>query len=544
MQTKKQTLQKHFTISRASLGDESEKIKQTLLSLKAKKKEITTSLLLLEEVMVKLYEHNSTDRFAVRIKRFLGSVTLVISQEGSPFNPFASDELWQTESESYLRNQIFRAYKAVLDYSYLNGKNTITITIKQSEYKAMYMTFAAMILGIFFGIVLRQLPPAISSTATNVMNIIQSLFTNALAFLLVPVVLFSIITSFSIFSVDDLSRIGGKTLFWVLVTATVALVISFSVSYAFFGGSVPVFPDIFMSGSEEFSKETLSFNELLLSIVPPNILPLLNGKMLPLLFVSAFTGISISILGDKVSGIRSLCKEANTLFLKMTGTVTSYIPVVAFTAMTLLVYSSPVETILILLSYVAAVVLGIASLFLVYMLLILIKAHISPIPFLKKVGFFYWTLFALSSSSAAIPLSMETCRKKLGISDKISSFVIPLGSVVHKTGTCISVIIAVYMLGRMFGTSFNVAEMVKLGLLTFLFSLGLTGYANGLICIAMLLPTVGPGIPVSSVGFVIGVYSIVKRFQSAGNTVGNIAVALLIAKEEQELDKSVYEATE
>ena len=100
MQTKKQTLQKHFTISRASLGDESEKIKQTLLSLKAKKKEITTSLLLLEEVLVKLYEHNSTDRFAVRIKRFLGSVTLVISQEGSPFNPFASDELWQTESDN------------------------------------------------------------------------------------------------------------------------------------------------------------------------------------------------------------------------------------------------------------------------------------------------------------------------------------------------------------------------------------------------------------------------------------------------------------
>ena len=542
MRKKKQPLQKRFNISRASLGDESEKIKQTLLALKAKNKEVTASLLLLEEVMVKLYEHNSKDQFDVRIKNILGSVTLVISQAEQEYNPFASDELWEAESETYLRNMIFRAYKAFLDYSYHDGKNIITITVKQSESKAMYMTFAAMILGIIFGIILRQVPSAASSAATNVMNVIQTVFMNALAFLLVPVVLFSVITSFSNFSGNDLSRIGGKTIIWFLITAALALVISFSVSYLFFGGSVPAFPDVFVSGSEDFSNETLSFKELILSIVPQNIMPLLSGKMLPLLFVSIFTGISISVLGDKVNGIRSLCKEANTLFLKMTGTVTSFIPVVAFTAMALLVFSSPVETILVLLSYVLSVAVGIASLFVVYMIIILIKAHVSPIPFLKKVGFFYWTLFALSSSSAAIPMSMETCKKKLGISDKISSFVVPLGSVVHKTGTCISVIIAVFMLGRMLGTSFDIIEMVKLGLLTFLFSIGLTGYANGLICIALLLPTVGSGIPVSSVGFVIGVYSIVKRFQSAGNTVGNIAVAVLIAKDEQELDKGVYES--
>ena len=78
------------------------------------------------------------------------------------------------------------------------------------------------------------------------------------------------------------------------------------------------------------------------------------------------------------------------------------------------------------------------------------------------------------------------------------------------------------------------------GIMTFLLALGLTGYANALICTAMLLPTIGNGIPVSSVGFIVGVYSIIKRFQSAADTAGHIAVAVLVSKSEKEIDTSVY----
>lgn len=78
------------------------------------------------------------------------------------------------------------------------------------------------------------------------------------------------------------------------------------------------------------------------------------------------------------------------------------------------------------------------------------------------------------------------------------------------------------------------------GIMTFLLALGLTGYANALICTAMLLPTIGNGIPVSSVGFIVGVYSIIKRFQSAADTAGHIAVAVFVSKSEKEIDTSVY----
>ncbi len=531
-----------FTVTRESIGEQSEKIRNVLLSLNATKRESVNALLLLEEIVVRLHE-NANQIVTARVKKIFGDVSITLTSNGEEYNPF-SPSLWDTESEDYYRDMIFRANIANLGYSRKNRRNVISLRVHSANSRAMYFTFGAMIFGLAFGFLMKQLPETASIFISDkILSTIQTIFMNALSLLLAPVVFFSVATSISkLSSGSEIGRIGGKVLGTYALTTIIAILVGFALFAIFFNTSLPPLPESFATDSEKYaSNSSVSISEFLIDIIPKNFVsPIQNGNMMQVLFVAVFTGIALSALGEKVQNLKLILEDANELFLKMMTMVIAFMPFIAFSAMAKLLYSSSASSLLTLLVYLIAIIFGCLIMWFVYSIIILIIGRISPIQYIKKSIIFSLTPFSIASSSACIPLTLEFCKKKLGIHEKIASFSIPLGATVNMDGGCLSMPLAVLMLAKMSGIEIDSSTLLQIGFMTFLLSVGAPGIpGSAIICIATMLPTIG--IPSGAVAFVVGVEQIVTRLRTVSNINGDIAAAVLVSASENEIDKKIYE---
>ena len=110
-------------------------------------------------------------------------------------------------------------------------------------------------------------------------------------------------------------------------------------------------------------------------------------------------------------------------------------------------------------------------------------------------------------------------------------------------GSALVAVLTVVFLAKLTGVSLDSAMCLKLGLMSLLFSVGTAGVPNsGIVPLVMLLTVAG--IPASSLGILLGVFSIIDRLATAANVNGDIATSILVAKSEKELDEKVYYSNE
>ena len=531
-----------FEISIEKIGQQSENLKKELLSTKATSKEVASSLLLLEEIVVRL-QKNSGHPVKVQIKKQLGDVALSLSSHGEEYNPLAFISSWDIESDEYFRDQILRAYQANLSWCRRNGNNIVTITVHENENRRVLITFGCMLAGMAVGFGLKWAPQTIGDYITdNIFNTAQTLFLNAVSLMLAPVVFFSILTSLANLSgSNEAGRIGGKVLSSYLITTIISILIGFGMAFLFFSGNVPKLPSNLTSAASAVDgKIDVSLKSILMGIVPKNMIqPILDGNMLQIIFTAVICGLGMSILGDKIDGIRKVIGEINSLFLKVMEMIISFMPLVAFASMAILVYGCEGSTLFMLVKYLLALATGTLVLLLLYMSMILLICHISPIPYARKTPMYLLTPFTMASSCVCIPMTISFCQSKMGVSEKISSFSIPLGATINMNGSALSASIVIVMLAKMCGVELAASDYIEIGVMTILLSAGAPGIPNvGLIIIATILSAVS--IPAGALGFVIGIWNIVDRLDTASNVNGDIAATVMIAASEKDLDLEIY----
>ncbi|MBQ3923489.1 MAG: dicarboxylate/amino acid:cation symporter [Spirochaetales bacterium] len=541
---KRASVQREWNVTTDTIGAVSEQIRQRLSAMKASKREITAADLLLEEITVRML-NNGADSVSVRIRRIFGEISLVIADEGEEYNPFASLSEWDTESEDYYRDMIFRSYQSSLAYSRRNKRNIVTVSVHTSDNKAAAWTFAAMILGIGFGFLMKIMPESVSSFINdNILSLVQNLFMNALRMLIAPVVFFALTTGMMRLSGGrELGRIGGRTVGMFVFTSIVSLGFGIGVAYLFFSGPLPDISSMIAGAAENsVSVQKISFTQMIEDIIPKNLVsPVLSGNMVQVIFVSIFVGLAMSALDDKIGSLRVVFDEASTLFVRLVSMVIRCMPIVAFSAMAMLICQNSAATIGMLMMFLLAVVVGFVVLMLMNSLLILILGRLSPLPYLKKALGYLPTIFMISSSSACIPLTLSTVRQKLGVSEKVSSFVIPIGATVNMNGTCMINMLSTMLFLKLFDVPVTGGLIVKLALLAFLLAVGSPGVPNSsLITLTMMLSIVG--IPTAAIGVVIGIWNIVDRIITVNNVNGDITTAVILSAAEKDLDKDVYNA--
>jgi proton glutamate symport protein len=160
-------------------------------------------------------------------------------------------------------------------------------------------------------------------------------------------------------------------------------------------------------------------------------------------------------------------------------------------------------------------------------------AKVSPIAHIKAMAPALITAFSTTSSAATLPVTLECVEKKIGVSNRIASFMLPLGSSVNLAGSSLQVIVAVFTIAQIYGLDLSFSTQIVVFTMTLLLSFGMAGIPSAsLISIMLILTTIG--FPADGVGLILAVERILDMFRTTVNVFSNSCCAVLVARSEGE----------
>ena len=355
------------------------------------------------------------------------------------------------------------------------------------------------------------------------------IFVNLLKFIVVPVVLLSMIDG--IISMGDMKKVGAvgwKTVAYFLCTTAVACVIGLVFANIFNG--MHLFPQLALTEGEVWDKATsANFMDTLVGIFPSNMWSSFStANMLQVIVIALFFGGGILAAGER----GKLCKDIVTSFYAVIEQVMTFIislsPIGVFTMMAWVVATQGAEIIGSLVLVLLCAYLGyITHAVLVYSMSAKVFAGMSPARFFK--GAFAAMMFAFTSTSSAatLPVSKE-CADELGADGEVSSFVLPLGSMINMDGTAIYQCVATIFLASCAGVQLSLGQMVTIVVTATLASIGTAGVSGaGMIMLAMVLTAMG--IDVNLIMIIYGVDRLFDMGRTCLNVTGDISCAICVS---------------
>ena len=277
-----------------------------------------------------------------------------------------------------------------------------------------------------------------------------------------------------------------------------------------------------------------SLSEMLLGIVPANFLQAFwEMNMMQLLFLAMLFGIAVSGMKEKGRRINEVLTGIDELFEQVTRIIVRFMPVCVFCSMASMVIRLNLSSIVSVTGWLGLIYLCDIMVLVMLMVLLLFIGRTSPIWFLRQFGQVMMTAFAVASSSAVMPLTMQTCRDKLEISPKIYSFSIPLGIVINMDGGCVTLLITALFLSRVYGITLSWEVLLSLFVSVYMLSVAAPAVPGGiLLCLPALLPQIG--VPVSGITIIIGFYFLVSLVQTMTNVTSTAVCTYIVDRWEKE----------
>ncbi|MEO3946080.1 dicarboxylate/amino acid:cation symporter [Gorillibacterium sp. CAU 1737] len=393
-------------------------------------------------------------------------------------------------------------------------------------------------LGLVVGIVLQNLDLEAKGAST-----FGSIYVSLIRMLVIPLVFILVLNSISRLSnLESLRTIGVKTFTWFLGTTGIASLIGLIIALLFNPGS-----GIQQTVPEGFeAREVPTFSQVILDLIPSNpIQQAAEGKVVPLLIFALFLAVAIIKLGAKkpetVRPVRELVESLAQVLHQVVKFVIRLTPYGVFGLITGVAARYGWETLrdlgnVIVTSYVALIL----HFVLVFGGLVFFVAKVNPLRFFKKIYPTITVAFTTRSSYATLPVNLEVITKRLHVSDRIASFVAPLGASVNFNG-CGGIwpaIVAVFT-AQVYGISLSVTDYVVLVLVSIISSIGVAG-VPGPATISTTVVLTALGLPLEGMAIVAGVEALIDMGRTAVNATGTTVTALLVANAEGEFDREAF----
>ncbi|MDD4656461.1 MAG: dicarboxylate/amino acid:cation symporter [Bacteroidales bacterium] len=388
-------------------------------------------------------------------------------------------------------------------------------------------------LAVPFGIFFYELAPSIKW--------IGDIFIRALKMIAVPIVFTSLVMGVSsLGGYKDLGRLAGKTFsFYVLTTALAATIgiILVNVIKPGVGADLNFTADV-----SNLEVTSLSFKDQVVSIVPENIFAdLTKGNMLPIIFFAIFFGFFITKVSTENSKtLRSFFDAAFEVFMKMTLFIVKFTPIGVFAIVANIIAeqqgdSAQLYAIISSLGLYTLVVWGGCLIHggLVLPGLVYGFTRLNPYKHIKQMSVPLLTAFSTCSSGAALPLTIRDSQEKTGISNKIASFVLPLGSTVNMNGTALYEGVTAIFIAQAYGIELTIVQEVVIVLTSVLAAVGAAGIPMaGLVMLGVVLMAVG--LPLEGIGLVLAVQPICDMIRTSVNVYGDASASVVVAHSEGE----------
>jgi len=405
---------------------------------------------------------------------------------------------------------------------------------------ALFKVLFAILLAILAGWATGPNP-----TFVKIYGLIGQLFLNALTLVVVPLVTASIITGAARMGGEQsFGRLGAKTLGFFVLTTFLAILCGVFVFFLFSPGSGDLQAIIptenkaleLMSHSQMDSFDR--FAQILLKIVPANILAAaVQGQMLGLIFFSLLFGFFITRIEAHASSVlQSFWKGIFQVMMHITQFVMKALPIGVFGLVAKVIATTGFESIQSVGIFFFTVIVGLCLFaVLVLPLLLFFVGGVNPILHFRAMAPALFTAFSTSSSAATLPITIDCVEKRAGVSNRICSFTVPLGTSMNMTGSALYQAVAVLFIAQVYGVPLTATTVAIVILMSLLTSFGLAGIPSAVLISAVItLQTIG--VPVEGIALLMAVERLLDMCRTVVNVFGNASCAVLIARSEGEHD--------
>lgn len=375
---------------------------------------------------------------------------------------------------------------------------------------------------------------------------VGDIFIRLLNMIAVPLVLASLIVgAASLSDLKHIAKIGGKTIGFYALTAILAIGIGLAFANIIQPGHImdPAAKQRLLDAYQDDAKtkidQNISMNivEFLVNIVPKNpFKAIADGDFLQIVFFAILTGIFLTqIPGDKSKSVINFFEGISEAMIILVEKIMYIAPYAVFTLIAATVAEFGFGILKTLLWYSLTVIAGLAVLtFIEYPLLLKVFTKIKIRDFFSVQKQVLAVAFSTSSSAATLPVTMDVCEKRLGVPNRIASFVLPLGTTVNMDGTALYQAVATMFIAQVYGFDLTIAQQLTIVLTAALAAVGTAPVPGvGLIMLIIVLRSVG--IPEEGIALIIGVDRLLDMCRTIPNVLADSLACVVIASSEGEL---------
>lgn len=417
--------------------------------------------------------------------------------------------------------------------------------------KRNWPIFFGLIAGVVVGI---AFPADKYLFAHKALTLIGQAFIGIIQMVVIPLIISAIVIGIS--SIGDnkqLAKFGKKMIFYYGIITVLAVTIGATLAVIFAPGeSAKTFIDANTAGNLQgivaatLSNNSSNISTVFLNLIPKNLFTALaSGEMVPIIIFMVIFSVALAKIGDMNRPVVSFFESIFAATMK----VTDWIMYLAAPGVFALVATSVSEFGLDMFSgvwkYLAVVFIGMAiQMFIVYPLILKVFSKVPVGKLFNAMTEAIMVAFGTASSSATLPLTITCCERR-GISNKVCSFVLPLGATLNMDGTALVQTVAVIFLAQAYGVElsfFLVAQIAFLAIVASSTCAGIPG--AGLITIALILNGMGltPQQLVTGFAFLFAFERLLDMTRTTLNVMSDAVVAAVIADNENEIDYDLLNA--
>lgn len=365
-------------------------------------------------------------------------------------------------------------------------------------------------------------------------SILSDIFLHLIKMIIAPLVLAVLVIGVAkVGDFKSVGRIGLKTLIYFTSATLIALALGLTIVNVFEPGKVMHLdkPDSTMDAGIKSSSQTSK--NFIDHVIPESIIrSMASNDILPIVVFALFFGIATAAVGEHGKPIIRAFDSLSHVMFKVTNYVMNFAPLGVFGAITAVVIQQGLDVLSGYLYLILCFFGGLLFFVFVVLFLICLAFRINYFALLKDIKEPILLAFSTASSESAMPKTIEALEKH-GISNRIVSFVLPLGYSFNLDGSIMYMTFATVFIAQSYGIDISMADQIKMMLILLVTSKGMAGVPRAsLVVIAGMLTMFK--IPVEGLLLLLAVDQLLDMGRSATNVIGNAVASAVVARLEGE----------
>ncbi len=403
----------------------------------------------------------------------------------------------------------------------------------------------ALVFAVIVGLIFEPSTEIFGISLLSVTSYLGALFLNALKMLIVPLIVSSIIVGMMDLDADMLGRLGSKTLLYYLMTSLIAIITGLLVVNLIQPGLINGVAARDSTGLAAGTNEILQnvagrgpsdVADVFLRMIPSNVIAAAaDGQMLGLIFFSLLFGYFVSRLKDVFADTQKhFWQGLLAVMMQITNLVMKFSPIGVFALVCKVILVSGLDAFAPLAWFFTTVLLALGlHMFVTLSLVLKLVARVKPSRHFRAMLPALLTAFSTSSSSATLPITMESVETRARVSNRVAGFTLPLGATVNMDGTALYECVAAMFIAQAYGLQLDITTQFTVVMIALLTSIGVAGIPSAsLVAISIILGAIG--LPLEAVGLILVVDRVLDMCRTAVNVFSDSCCAVTIARLEGE----------